>query len=299
MFLLRKLTSVFRQQYLGALALFIALGGSAYAAATINSASVVDNSLTSADIQGRHASPGKPFTQGTITGADVKGSPAAPGRPAVNGGLTGADVADGSLTGADIFGGTVPNATKLAGHDSATYGQTTRTSHEQTADCDSTSAYNQCAKVTVTVPPGKHYRAAVYSSLSAESSSTSYVQYCPAVKSSTLALTCLTGEPPPGADLVSLAANYQESAAASGDTSALGFDLGQGTWTFSTVLLPGGPLVSNPVFTAHTTVTVTDATAPGPSGVVGTSGSSGTCTSSSGSTGSSGSSGSSSGVIPC
>jgi hypothetical protein len=110
-----------RQQHIGFLALFVALGGSAYAAATINSASVVDNSLTGADIRGRAASPGKPFTEGTLTGEDVRGSFGAPGRPAVNGSLTGADIANDSLTGADILEqslGKVPNADRLDGLDS-------------------------------------------------------------------------------------------------------------------------------------------------------------------------------------
>ena len=277
MSLLRKLTRVLRQQYLGALALFVALGGSAYAAATINSSNVVDDSLTGADIKGRAGKPGKPFTQGTITGEDVKGSAAARGRPAVNGGLTGLDIANGSITGADIFRGTVPNSSKLGGAVPSAYGTTTRTSHQQVADC-ADATYNQCAKVTVTVPPGRHYRATVYSSFTVQSSLSSAVFYCPAVRSASLPLTCLSGQPPPGADIISLGANYAESGAASGDTSALGFDLGAGTWTFSTLLSYQGTvnLFDGPR-SAHTTVVVTDATGPSPTGVSGSSGSSGTC----------------------
>src|SRR2546429_454099 len=101
--MLRRLTSYIRQQHLGLIALFVALGGSAYAAATINSASVVDTSLPGADIRGRAKSKGKPFTQGTLTGADIMGSAAAAGRPAVNGSVTGADIFDNSLTAADIL----------------------------------------------------------------------------------------------------------------------------------------------------------------------------------------------------
>jgi uncharacterized protein YjbI with pentapeptide repeats len=100
--MVRKLASYVRQQHIGLLALFVALGGSAYAAATINSQKVVDNSLTGADVKGRNASRGKPFTQGTLTGQDVRGSAAAPGRPAVDGSLTGADIGDKSLGGADL-----------------------------------------------------------------------------------------------------------------------------------------------------------------------------------------------------
>lgn len=88
----------------------MALGGSAYAAATINSQKVVDNSLTGADIRGRDASKGKPFTEGTLTGQDVRGSAGAPGRPAVDGSLTGADIANQSLTGADVAGKSLTGA---------------------------------------------------------------------------------------------------------------------------------------------------------------------------------------------
>jgi uncharacterized protein YjbI with pentapeptide repeats len=106
----RKLASYIRQQHIGLLALFVALGGSAYAAATINSQNVVDNSLTGNDIRGRNASRGKPFTEGTLTGQDVRGSVGAPGRPAVNGSLTGADIGDQSLTGADVAGKSLTGA---------------------------------------------------------------------------------------------------------------------------------------------------------------------------------------------
>jgi hypothetical protein len=69
---MRKLTAYVRQHHIGLIALFVALGGSAYAAATIGSDDVVNNSLTGGDIRGRLASPGRPFTPGTLTGADIK-----------------------------------------------------------------------------------------------------------------------------------------------------------------------------------------------------------------------------------
>jgi hypothetical protein len=110
--LLRKLIAVARQQYIGLIALFVALGGSAYAAATINSGDVVNDSLTGGDVRGRAAKPGKPFTQGSLTGADVLGS------PGVNGGLSGFDLANESIRGIDVQEstlGTVPSAASVGG----------------------------------------------------------------------------------------------------------------------------------------------------------------------------------------
>lgn len=122
--MLGKLTSYIRQQHLGLLALFIALGGSAYAAATINSASVVDNSLTGADIKGQAAKGKKQkFTEGTLTGEDIRGSAASPGHKAVPGSIFGQDIGPNTLTGANIDEstlGTVPSATNATNAANAT-----------------------------------------------------------------------------------------------------------------------------------------------------------------------------------
>ncbi|MGI9021400.1 MAG: hypothetical protein ACR2G3_11915 [Solirubrobacterales bacterium] len=76
------------------LAFFVAVGGVGYAAATINSADVVDNSLRSADLKDDKA----------VKTADI-----------VDGSLTGADVLDGSLSGGDI-GGSVAEADAVDGY---------------------------------------------------------------------------------------------------------------------------------------------------------------------------------------
>src|SRR3712207_1130606 len=55
------------------LALFVALGGTAWAAATITGAEVVDESLTGADIKGADGAQDKAAVNGTITGADIAG----------------------------------------------------------------------------------------------------------------------------------------------------------------------------------------------------------------------------------
>lgn len=65
-----------------AIACAVALaGGTAYAAATITGADVVNE---------------------TLTGSDVKGRPATSGGPAVDGSLTGYDIKDSSITGKDV-----------------------------------------------------------------------------------------------------------------------------------------------------------------------------------------------------
>lgn len=67
------------------LALFVALGGAGYAAATVGSAQVKNNSLRGKDIR-----------NGTITGRDVRNSGLA-GRDVKNNSLSGRDIAEGKL----------------------------------------------------------------------------------------------------------------------------------------------------------------------------------------------------------
>jgi hypothetical protein len=70
------------------LALVVALAGTSYAAATIGSAQIKNNSVKGKDIK-----------DGSLTGKDVK-----------DGSLAGPDVADGSLTGADVQDGSLSAA---------------------------------------------------------------------------------------------------------------------------------------------------------------------------------------------
>jgi hypothetical protein len=110
------------------LALFVALGGSAYAVNTVGSADVIDDSLTSADIKGRPASGGTPASPGTLTTYDIADgtirfndiatNQIGTGR-VINESLTGDDIQNGSLKGADVdeFSlGPVPNAYAIDGH---------------------------------------------------------------------------------------------------------------------------------------------------------------------------------------
>ena len=83
-----------RQQWMGALALFLVIaGGSAYAANTIGSSDVIDNSLLSVDLKNSQ-----------VRSADVQ-----------NDGLQGGDINESSL-------GQVPDSDQLSGLDSTAFG---------------------------------------------------------------------------------------------------------------------------------------------------------------------------------
>ena len=91
---MRSFLTHLRNQWMGALALFLVLcGGTAYAANTIGSADVIDNSLRSVDLKDGSA----------VTGTDV-----------TDDSLKGADVDESSL-------GKVPNADKLDGLNSTAF----------------------------------------------------------------------------------------------------------------------------------------------------------------------------------
>ena len=93
--MLATLFTHLRRQWLGALALFLVLtGGVAYAANTVGSDDVIDNSLLSADVKNQQ-----------LKSADVRDDDLS------NGGLKGSDIIEGSLA-------TVPNADQLDGRDS-------------------------------------------------------------------------------------------------------------------------------------------------------------------------------------
>jgi hypothetical protein len=126
-------------------ALVVALGGSAYAAATITGADVKDDSLTGFDIRGHAATASAPEEDGSLTTYDIKNATIGAvdlanesvGSAAIaNNAITRSDLAansvgsgkviDDSLTGADIDESTlgkVPDADKLNGKDSTAYVQ--------------------------------------------------------------------------------------------------------------------------------------------------------------------------------
>jgi hypothetical protein len=101
------------------LALFVALGGSAYAAATIGSAQVIDNSLQSRDLRDNAAVRSQDVVNDNVTGGGLRSSDIRNNSltSADVASLTGADVSDNSLTGKQINEetlGKVPDAQHAA-----------------------------------------------------------------------------------------------------------------------------------------------------------------------------------------
>ena len=78
------------------LALFTALGGSAFAAATITGGDVTNGSLTSSDVRNGSLK-SRDIDNGSLTGSDLR-----------NGSVTGSDVDDASLLAADFKAGELP-----------------------------------------------------------------------------------------------------------------------------------------------------------------------------------------------
>jgi len=131
--MLRKLSTHFRRQWVGCIALFVALGGSAYAVTSLPSNSVGTPQLKNSAV----TSP--KLKSGAVTATKIGNGAVGPLKlkngavtnpKLANGAVNGAKVADNSLTGADVNAstlGTVPSATN-AGHaltaDSATDAQT-------------------------------------------------------------------------------------------------------------------------------------------------------------------------------
>ena len=85
---------------LSLIALFVALGGTTYAAATIGSGQVRNNSLRSADIRNNSLS-SKDIKNRSLRGVDIRGSTITGGKVR-NRSLRGSDLLDGSVLGADL-----------------------------------------------------------------------------------------------------------------------------------------------------------------------------------------------------
>jgi hypothetical protein len=97
------------------LALFVALGGSSYAALSVGTDQIANNSVRSKDLRNNDVR-GRDIRKGTVRGSDVR-----------NGNLQGKDVRDNTITGADLKESslrTVPsaqNAQTLAGRPADAY----------------------------------------------------------------------------------------------------------------------------------------------------------------------------------
>jgi hypothetical protein len=124
------------------IALFIALGGSSYAAVRVGSRQIADNSVRGRDIRNNDlrsrdirngAVLGRDLRNGTVTGADLR-----------NGGVTGADVRNGGLRGAEI------KNDSLSGRDvlESTLGTVPRAANAATLDGKSASAFLSADRLT-------------------------------------------------------------------------------------------------------------------------------------------------------
>ncbi|MBV9213818.1 MAG: hypothetical protein JOZ25_09260 [Actinobacteria bacterium] len=305
--MLSKLRSYVRQQHIGLLALFIALGGSAYAASnlappnSVNSKAIINGQVKSPDIANGAVGP-KALAPNAVTGANVK-----------DGSITGAKIKHGSITGANIFGnsltganinestlGTVPsasnaanaqnavsaqnatnaenaanaqNATTVGGYGPGALGTEMIENSEQSADCAIYNWMVSCAPIEVTVPAGRKYSAIVWSSISGSQTGTSAfdLDFCPSVRP--------LGYPPENTayctdngegtfqDTISFAPGNSESGAATGVVDGW---MGPGTWYLSTrtiALSPGAALSTNQSYAVHTAVLLTDASGPSLPGV--------------------------------
>ena len=110
-----------RSNAIAYLALFIALGGTAFAASKVTSGDIKDNTIKGKDIGGGQVA-GSDLRDESATGDDVADG-SLDGSDIQDGGLTGADLADKSVGGAKIDPATkVPNADMLDGHGSTRYG---------------------------------------------------------------------------------------------------------------------------------------------------------------------------------
>lgn len=103
------------------LALFVAFGGTAWAASKIDSGDIKDNTIKGQDIRTGQVA-GSDLRDGSATGDDVADS-SLDGRDIEDAGLSGADIADKSIGGVKVDPATkVPNADMLDGHGSTRYG---------------------------------------------------------------------------------------------------------------------------------------------------------------------------------
>jgi hypothetical protein len=97
------------------IALFVALGGTGYAAVTINGKNLTNKSVAGKKLKNKTITGGK-IKNATITGGKIKNGTLT-GDKVANGTLTGAKVANESLTGAQVNESTlaqVPNAARAA-----------------------------------------------------------------------------------------------------------------------------------------------------------------------------------------
>ena len=88
------------------ISLFLALGGSSYAALTISGSNIKNGTVTGSDLKNESVK-GADVDNGSLTGSDLKGG-SVTGSDVKNESLTSSDVDDGSLVAADFKSGELP-----------------------------------------------------------------------------------------------------------------------------------------------------------------------------------------------
>jgi hypothetical protein len=247
-------------------ALFLALGGTAYAVDEWTGANIKDETLTGADIQGKAATSGSPAVPGTLTGADIKDGSVTSYDIAANT-IGGGRIIDNSLTGADILEsslGKVGDADTLDGLDST---QLQPYSNVQQGGnysdvCTVAGAWSECAATTVAVPANKTYRVAIDSAGSFNAGvAANRVQICTSVRDSATAFDATATTPagcPNAPTGITLGANEIKGDATNGVQTLAGGASGA-SYVVSTAVRPDNRLSFDPGFdraVVHTLVTV-------------------------------------------
>lgn len=113
-----KVAGYIRQHHLGMIAIFLALSGTAYAANTVGSSDIINESILSQDIKngevkltdvGQGAVATDEIVNNQVTGADIGDGQVTTG-DVNNDNLTGGDIAPNSLKGADVDEGSLAGA---------------------------------------------------------------------------------------------------------------------------------------------------------------------------------------------
>jgi hypothetical protein len=156
---LSRLRAHFRHQFVGYLALFIALGGTGYAATKIGSAGIADNSLRSIDLRDGAGVRGVDVANDSLTNTDLKNGAAVTGAEAVDNSLTSADLKNGAaVSGGDVVDDSVGGAdvaeSSLGRVPSALLGGLSRSSDPVVReDCDPESTvFVNCAYIGLNLP---------------------------------------------------------------------------------------------------------------------------------------------------
>ncbi len=123
------------------------------------------------------------------------------------------------------------NADTLDSYDSRTFGIRTYQATAAAHDCDTPHTWNQCAKVTIDVPDGRHYMVSVWSSFSAKAPgfTSREVSYCSGIDGGSFSTSCLAN-----ANKVRVH-GYFTAASSSGELFS---PLGAGRYTFYTGINP-------------------------------------------------------------